>query len=112
MIGAFEWVYSSVYASVDTLRGLCCGVRTRVDCGRPGCPWRLFAELFLGVVVGCKEAFFNIVFGCCGGLVLGLVWLLGGVLGVSFDVDVSSGSVSVLGASVLCGCGGFWGTER
>jgi len=68
--------------------------------------------LFLGVVVGCKEGFFNIVFGGFLGAVLGLFWRFNCVLGVSFDVDVSSGGVSVLGASVLCGCGGFWGTER
>jgi len=64
------------------------------------------------VVVGCKEAFFNNVFGGCGGLILGLFQLFRYVLGVSFVVDVSSGCVSVLAASVLCGWGGFWGTGR
>ena len=67
---------------------------------------------FFLVVARCMEAVFNIVFGCCGGLVLGLVWLFGGVLGVSVHVDRSEGNASVLGASVLCCCGGFWGTGK
>ena len=44
----------------------------------------------MGVLVVCKEAFFNNVFG-------GFLWA---VLGVSFVVDVSSGCVSVLAAPV------------
>jgi len=64
------------------------------------------------VVVCCTEAVFNIVFGGFLGHVLGLVWMFGSVLGVSFYVDISEGNVSVLGASVLCCCGGFWGTVR
>ena len=59
---------------------------------------------FFGVVVGCKEAFFNNVFGGFLWAVLGLFQLFCYVLGVSFVVDVSSGCVSVLGASVLCCC--------
>jgi len=64
------------------------------------------------VVVGCKEGFFNIVFGGFLGLVLGLVWRFCGVLGVSVHVDISEGNASVL-VDAVCGCcGGFWGTER
>ena len=47
---------------------------------------------------------FSIVFRLCWALVLGLFQLFLYVLGVSFVVDVSSGCVSVLGASVLCCC--------
>ena len=66
----------------------------------------------MGVLDGCKEAFFNNVFSGFLWAVLGLFQLFRYVLGVSFVVDVSSGCVSVLGASVLCCCGGFWGTGK
>ena len=63
-------------------------------------------------LMAAKRAFFNMVLGSVGGLVLGLFRWQTCSLGVSIFVGVSGAKWSILAAAVMGLCRGVWVTVR
>ena len=63
-------------------------------------------------LMAAKRAFFNMVLGSVGGLVLGLFRWLGCGLGLPFFVGISGAKASMLAAAVMPACRGVWVTVR
>ena len=62
--------------------------------------------------MAAKRAFFNMVLGSVGGLVLGVFWWLGCGLGLPVFVGVCGAKWSILAAAVMALCRGVWVTVR
>ena len=63
-------------------------------------------------LMAAKRAFFNMVLGSVGGLVLGVFWWLGCGLGLPVFVGVCGGKASMLAAAVMPLCRGVGVTVR